>query len=234
MFRGFGRNIKRSVRRHSARTQRISGRERGFPVCEMILTLMLGLCVGVTAIILFGVQMRPLAAAAAKAQTQNVVNRLVEEIVLTDLGQRPLGYRDFVTIQRDGKGMITALTTNMAAMNLLRAELLNQLLTEMDGIRVEDIHIPLGSLLGIDLLWGKGPRLKIQGMSVGTVRAEFESEFTGAGVNQTLHRIWLEVVVPLTLILPGEPIETQVDTRLCVAETVIVGQVPDTYLQSTR
>lgn len=234
MFRGFGRNIKRSVRRHSARPPGISAGGRVFPACELILTLVIGLCAGLTSVVLLGAQMRPLAAAAAKAQTQNVVNHMIEEIVLTDLGQRPLGYSDFVLIERDSRGMITALTTNMAAMNRLRGELLDHLLQEMDGIRVEDIHIPLGSLLGADLLWANGPSLNLRGMSVGTVSVEFESEFTGAGVNQTIHRIWLEVAVPLTLLLPGDRIETQVDSRLCVAETVIVGQVPDTYLQSTR
>ena len=68
-------------------------------------------------------------------------------------------------------------------------------------------------------------------MTVGTVRAEFDSQFTSAGVNQTLHRIWMEVTVPMTLLLPGGRVEVTVETRLCVAETVIIGQVPDTYLQ---
>ena len=67
--------------------------------------------------------------------------------------------------------------------------------------------------------------------SIGTVQAEFDSQLTSAGVNQTLHRIWLEVSVPMDLLLPGGEVETALHTRLCVAETVIVGQVPDTYLQ---
>ena len=65
---------------------------------------------------------------------------------------------------------------------------------------------------------------------VGTVSAEFRSDFSQAGVNQTLHRIELEVAVPVTLILPGGQTELTVETGLLVAETVIVGAVPDTYL----
>ena len=62
----------------------------------------------------------------------------------------------------------------------------------------------------------------------------FSSSFSEAGVNQTLHRIELELTVPMTLLLPGGPVETESVTRLCVAETVIVGRVPDAYLQMER
>lgn len=235
MFRGFGRKVQRTVRRRSAcRGGRGTPEWTLFPGCELILTLLLGISVAAGAVVLLGMQMRPLAAVAAKAQAENMVNRLVEETILKDLEQRPLGYDDLVTIQRDGSGTITALTADMAAMNLLRGQLLEHLLEELGGIHVSDIHIPLGSVLDVDILWAKGPNLKVHSMSVGTVSAEFESEFTGAGVNQTLHRIWLEVKVPLTMILPGDRVETQVTNRLCVAETVVVGKVPDTYLQPIR
>ena len=71
-------------------------------------------------------------------------------------------------------------------------------------------------------------------MAVGTADARFSSSFSEAGVNQTLHRIELELTVPMTLLLPGGPVETESVTRLCVAETVIVGRVPDAYLQMER
>ena len=199
---------------------------------ELVLTLMLGIVVAVAIIVVLGMRIRPVAALAARAQAENAVNRTVEEAVLLDLSQRTVGYGDFVSIQRDSDGAITALITDMAAMNVLRGQLLECVLEKLEGMHVSDIHIPLGSLLDIDVLWAKGPELKVHSMSVGTVTAEFESEFTGAGVNQTLHRIWLEVSVPLTLILPGDRVDAQVDTRLCIAETVIVGKVPQAYLGS--
>ena len=68
-------------------------------------------------------------------------------------------------------------------------------------------------------------------MSAGTVSAEFDSQFSSAGLNQTIHRIWLRIEVPLRVVLPGGQIETMVSSDYCVAETVIVGQVPDTCLQ---
>ena len=115
-------------------------------------------------------------------------------------------------------------------MNLLRAELTDTILEALEGVDVSSIHLPMGSLLDFEPLWAKGPDLQVRAMTVGTVSAEFDSEFSSAGVNQTVHRIWLEVVVPMTVLLPGDELEVTVQTRLPLAETVIVGQVPNTYL----
>lgn len=202
------------------------------PLAELLLTLVTAVVVAVTIIHVLGLRLRPLAAAAAKTQAENTVTRLVEETVLSDLSQCGVGYGNFVHVERDPTGFITALTCDMAAMNHLRGQLLESVLEELEGIRVSDIQIPLGSLLDLDILWAKGPCIRVRSMSVGTVSAEFESEFTSAGINQTIHRIWLQVEVPLELILPNDRVETAVSTRLCVAETVIVGQVPDAYLQT--
>ncbi len=223
MLHGFGRSIKRSVYRRAARRREDAGN-------EILLTLMVGIGAAIAFAVFLGFRLRPVAAAAAQTQAENTINRLIEKAVLEDLNQRSVGYRDFMVIERDNSGAITALTADMAAMNHLRGVLLECVLDALEGIQISDVQIPLGSLLGIDVLWAIGPRLKVYSMSVGTVSAEFESEFDNAGVNQTLHRIWLEVCVPLKLMLPGQWVETCVETRLCVTETVIVGQVPDTYL----
>ncbi|NBI09352.1 sporulation protein YunB [Colidextribacter sp. OB.20] len=196
-----------------------------------VLTLAVALVVAGTVIALLEAKLRPVVAELAAAQAQNTMTAVVENTVSADLAARQVSYGDFVAIQRDGGGAITALTTDMAKMNLLRAELTASILDALEEVDVSIIQVPLGSLFDLEPLWAKGPTLKVQAMTVGTVRAEFDSQLTSAGVNQTLHRIWMEVDVPITLLLPGGAVETSLHTRLCVAETVIVGQVPDTYLQ---
>ena len=96
---------------------------------------------------------------------------------------------------------------------------------------MSQIQIPLGSLLDLDLLWGLGPTMNVHAMALGTVEGEFSSEFSSAGINQTIHKIELDLVIPLTLMLPGRVVETVCETQIPIAETVIVGQVPETYLQ---
>lgn len=175
-------------------------------------------------------KLRPVVAQLAEAQVQNTMTAVIEMAVTENLSRRDLSYGDLVNIQRDDSGAITALSTNMVQMNLIRAELTAAILEALNGVDVSSIQVPLGSLLDFEPLWARGPTLQARAMTVGTVSAEFESEFTSAGVNQTMHQIWLDVAVPMTVLLPGGELEVTVRTRLAAAETVIVGQVPNTYL----
>jgi len=175
-------------------------------------------------------KLRPTVLDIAAAQVQNTMTAVIETAVSQDLSARQVSYGDMVEIHRDSSGAITSLTTDMAQMNLLRVELTAAILQALEGVDVSTIQIPLGSLLDFEPLWARGPSLKARAMTVGTVTAEFESELTSAGVNQTLHRVCLEVSVPLTVLLPGGEVQLPVRTSLVVAETVIVGKVPDTYL----
>lgn len=195
-----------------------------------LITLAVALIVAATIIALLENKLRPVVAEIAAAQAQNIMTAVVENAVTADLAARQVSYADFIAIQRDEGGAITALTTDMARMNQLRAELIASILEALEGVDVSEVAVPLGSLFDLEPLWAKGPAIKARSMTVGTVRAEFDSQLTSAGVNQTLHRIWMEVDVPMTLLLPGGAAETVLHTRLCVAETVIVGKVPDTYL----
>ena len=175
-------------------------------------------------------QMRPVLLNIAEVQTHNAITALLEKSIARGLEQQPFSYGEIVTIQRNENGDIAALTTDMVRMNRLRNQLLEELLDALGGLEDTTIQIPVGSLVDSELLWGRGPSIEVYSVAMGTVSAEFESEFSSAGVNQTLHKIWLSLSVPVKVLLPGAQLETQVDTRMCVAETVIVGQVPN-YLQ---
>lgn len=203
----------------------------GRAIPPVFLTLAVAFMVAASVIALLETRLRPVIAEVAAAQAQNSMTAVVERAVTDGLAARQVSYGDLVTIQRDGGGAITALTTDMARMNLLRSELTASILEALREADVSDVQVPLGTLFDLEPLWAKGPALRAKAMTVGTVQAGFDSQFTSAGVNQTLHRIWIEAAVPMTLLLPGGEVETELHTRLCVAETVIVGQVPDTYLQ---
>ena len=196
-----------------------------------LVTILAGLLVAAGIVGALEARLRPMVVAAAQAQTQNEMTRVVEDAIWNQLEESGVGYTDLVTIQRGEDGAITAVTTDTAALNRLRAQLLEAALAALDGVDVTQIQIPLGSLLDFDLLWGLGPTVKVHAMTVGTAAGEFSSEFSSAGVNQTLHRISLELEIPLTLMLPGGRAEAVCRTDVPIAETVIVGRVPDTYLQ---
>ncbi len=106
---------------------------------------------------------------AARAQAANALTAVIERAIGAELAEGEVDYGDLVTIQRDAAGAITAMTTDTAAMNQLRAELVAVVLEALDGVDASEIRIPLGSLVDCDLLWGRGPELRVRAMTVGTV-----------------------------------------------------------------
>lgn len=202
---------------------------RGLP--PWVLTWLVAAAVMLCAVRVTERALRPVLAAAARYQVRSQVTAAVEQWAARDLQERGVDYSDFVTITRNEAGEITALSADMARLNLLRAELSAHLLERLEDSQLE-LTVPVGSLLPIEPTWARGPELHLRALALGTASAEFESEFTSAGINQTRHRLWLELSVPVTVLLPGGGEELTVDSRLCVAETVIVGQVPQTWFQT--
>lgn len=203
---------------------------RGLP--PWVITWIVAAAVMCAAVRLTECALRPVLSAAARYQVRSQVTAAVEQWAARDLQERGVDYSDFVTITRNEAGEITALSADMARLNLLRAELSAHLLRQLEDSRSLDLAVPVGSLLPFEPTWARGPDLHLRALALGTASAEFESEFTSAGINQTRHRLWLELSVPVTVLLPGGGEEVAVDSRLCVAETVIVGQVPQTWFQT--
>ena len=178
------------------------------------MTLVLATAVYATA------QLRPLLESMATTRVSNTVNRIVFEAVNEAIESGEITYDQLISFEKDNDGKITAVHSNMAACNRLQVEILDIILARIDQVSARELSIPVGSLTGSALLAGRGPRIKVRMESVGSSSARFENEFTSAGINQTNHRI---------VLLPGFTTATQVSNAVTVAETVIVGTVPDTY-----
>lgn len=176
-------------------------------------------------------QLRPVMAELASAQIQNVMTLIIDNVVSTEVAKGNVTYDEIIRLETDGSGAITALKSDMARVNLLRSDILNALVAEVNRKNVLSMGIPLGNLTGIDLLSGRGPEIPVHVMTTGSADAHFENAFSSAGINQTRHQIMLDIAVPISILLPGYTTETLVSAQVCVAETVIVGRVPETFLQ---
>lgn len=187
------------------------------------MTLVLATAVYATA------QLRPLLESMATTRVSNTVNRIVFEAVNEAIESGEITYDQLISFEKDNDGKITAVHSNMAACNRLQVEILDIILARIDQVSARELSIPVGSLTGSALLAGRGPRIKVRMESVGSSSARFENEFSSAGINQTNHRIVLHIDVSVAILLPGFTTATQVSNAVTVAETVIVGSVPDTY-----
>jgi len=192
--------------------------------------LAFGIMAGVlTVLFIAAAQMRPMLASLAGTRVSNAVTGVVSDAVYEAIEDGELQYDGLVSFEKDNEGKITAVYSNMAAFNHLQAEILNRVLERMDQVSARDLAIPIGSLTGSALLAGRGPRISVRMESVGSSEAHFRNAFTSAGINQTKHQIILTVDVYVSILLPGFTTATKVSNSFIVAETVIVGAVPDTY-----
>ena len=174
-------------------------------------------------------RMRPLLESLATTRVSNTVNRIIFEAVNEAIQNGDISYERLISLEKDSEGKITAVHSNMAAFNRLQAQILDIILAKIDQVSARELSIPIGTLTGSALLAGRGPRIRVRMESVGSSTARFNNQFESAGINQTKHQIILEVEVSVAILLPNFTTATKVSTAVTVAETVIVGAVPDTY-----
>ena len=212
MKRGFFSYWRRTERRFTL---------RGFALMLLIFLL--------AAAIYASAQMRPLIERMAVSRVSNAVNRIVSEAVNEAITSGKISYERMISFEKDTEGHITAVHSNMAAFNQLQAEILDIVLAKLEQVSARELSIPIGSLSGSPLLAGRGPRIRVRMESIGSSSAQFQNQFETAGINQTRHQIILEVDISVSVLLPGITTATKVSNAITVAETVIVGSVPETY-----
>ena len=202
---------------------RLTGRQKALIWLTFIFTLLLGLTVAAV------LHMKPIVVDLATARTSNMVNRIVVAAINDAVDSGRIDYGRLVSFDKDANGHVTALKSNMAEFNRLQASISDDILQRMADVSTTDLSIPIGTLTGSPLLAGRGPCLHVRMQSVGTATARFDNQFSSAGINQTRHRILLDVDVHVSILLPGLTTYTKVSNEISVAETVIVGGVPETY-----
>ena len=180
-------------------------------------------------LILAIIEMRFMLTRLATARASNAVNRIVTEAVNDAIDSGEFQYDKLIVFEKDKEQKITALQSNMPEFNRLQSRILDQILERISEVSTHDLSIPLGSLTNVDLLAGRGPLITVKMQSVGSSTARLVNRFTSAGINQTKHQIILNVDVYISILLPGFTTTTKVSNSFTVAETVIVGSVPDSY-----
>ncbi len=166
----------------------------------------------------------------AQTQVRNATSDLINDSIDTQIELGNIHYDRIVYFEKNLDGQITALKTNMAEVNRLKTAILNLVNDEILAMDTSALSIPLGSLALPELFSGRGPGIPVQIISIRNSDGSFSSQFSEAGINQTLHQLSMEVLVDVSVLVLGKAEEFTVSSHVVVAETVIVGQVPDTFL----
>lgn len=202
-------------------------------VFKFLICLCLVFCVVLTAVVLlFRKNFFPVIASLAQTQVKNATSDLINDAIDRQIKDGTIQYDRMVYFEKDLNGRITALKTNMSEVNKLKTDLLNIINDEILAMDSDHMGIPLGSLFLPELLSGMGPSIPIQILTIRNSEASFFSEFSEAGINQTLQKLNMHVSVDVAVLVLGKIDTFTISSQVVVAETVIIGQVPDMFLQT--
>lgn len=166
-----------------------------------------------------------LADARARSLAVQVLNEAVEETIATEVS-----YDKLMAVTTGEDGAVRLIQANTAEMNRLasHATLLAQ--QKLEALEDQTISVPLGSALGLTIFAGAGPRIQVRILPVGAVIPRFDTEFETAGINQTRHKVLLTLTATVRLVIPTGSSKMEASTQMAVAESIIVGQVPDSFV----
>ena len=191
---------------------------------------------GLLAIILaaaLGIQfrIRPMLRTIAEIQVVNAASSALAGAVNRQMAEGTADYGGLISFEKDENGQITAMRTDTGQIARLKAEVFTALDDLVAEVEIRDLGVPLGSLFLPSFFAGRGLRLPVKVVTLNMANADFYSSFTDCGINQSLQKVWITFTVNITFLTPAGMQATDVTSDVILAETVLLGRVPETFLQ---
>ena len=165
----------------------------------------------------------------AQAQARSLAVRTLNEAAAELLSSGEITYDTLMHVTADESGRVRLIQANTPQMNRLAAKVSLMSQEKLQATRDQVVRVPLGSALGMTLLAGVGPNIEVHVLPVGSVQAAFHTDFQTAGINQTRHRVTLQLTAQVQLVIPTGTKTVEASTQVAMAESIIVGEVPDTF-----
>ena len=160
---------------------------------------------------------------------QTKAGLIISSAIIDEVEKENVTYDKLISFEKGTDGKITALKTNIIEMNKLKSNLSVKILKSLENMDTAELEVPFWTVMGAELLSGAGPTIKVSIIPVGTVKIEIDNELSSAGINQSRHQIMMKVTADITIITSVTNLTSSVSTYICIAETVIVGDVPNSY-----
>ena len=138
-------------------------------------------------------------------------------------------YDSMFSIEKDPEGNVSMIEMNMYRVNIIISDIAYYIQEQMKKPENSSVLIPMGNLLGANLFSGYGPRIKMKVVLLGSVETDLRSEFISKGINQTLHRVYLQIDCPVQILSSYKTMEENISNQFLLAENVILGEIPSTY-----
>ena len=193
---------------------------------KLLVFLVLIFCFGVC----FYIQVsHPIIKTYTAAEIQSITERVVNNAV-TNVINRTLSYDSLIDIRYDTSGAISSFTANQYEINAITREIVKEAQHQMKTIGDDGLNINIGTLTGIPFLLGRGPSINFKLTPIGAVTSSFDSKFNSVGINMTKHTLYLYIDVDVSIVLPVKSHNIHTRNQVMLAESIIVGKVPEVYL----
>lgn len=179
--------------------------------------------------LLIDMRVRPIIEKTTTYQSKILATRIINDSVYTQLEDENFSYSELVTLVYNEDNTVSSIESNMVNINKLKAKITKSVNDELTKLDDHDLSISLGTISGFTSFYNQGPLIPVTLRPEGYVETALISSFESAGINQTLHRILVEINVDISAIVPGYTSSATVETQFVVAETVIIGNVPNSY-----
>lgn len=175
------------------------------------------------------ISVAPMAEQLIRTQVGNQASDAINAAIADCISNGDFDYSKMVTVEKNAAGTVSAIQTNIAELNRLKTGVLEQIDKHLESLSLEQLGIPIGSIVLPELFSGRGPEIPVRVLAARSSDASFHNTFSDAGINQTLHSICIDVSVTVTVMTWTGTYDICVDSSVVAAQTVIVGTVPTTY-----
>jgi len=172
---------------------------------------------------------KPLVFSLAEAKSAALASQVLSG-ALAEALEDGVAYDDLMNVRMDAQGRVALLSANTMRMNRLADKAGAAALRRLENMSSERVTVPLGAALGMTLFAGKGPGVPISIVPIGSIRTDFATEFEACGINQTRHKVYLKVTASIRIVIPTGAKATDVSANMLVAESIIVGSVPEGFV----
>lgn len=174
-------------------------------------------------------RMTPIVNTLALSRAQNLATVIINDTVAAMLSDNKNDFSGLIIEEYDGNGRISALSVNSVGMNRLKSLISVHITKAIGEIEESKINIALGTLTGSSLLTGRGPKITLNVHISCACSIEVRNSFEYTGINQTVHKVMLDIKTDVYVLSVGTTLSSQVFTSIPVSETVIIGQIPEIY-----
>lgn len=176
-------------------------------------------------------QIRPVMMTMAQYECQQLCVNAMNQAVADALTMQPDHLQNLYQVNTDASGKITSVVANPLAINTLKAELTNQVSQRLAALGANAVSIPFGTLLGWQVVAGRGPDLRLRIIQEAYVDSDIHSSLQNSGINQTELLVFITFQVKMGVILSGYTAEVDVQDEICIAQALVVGDVPEFFVQ---